>query len=119
LRIQEKVKNRFKICFFFLIKCSIIDIEVDIMNKEWMNLTLKQIQKITDQKKRREYMDEVRKIIKLIINPLYDRARKIGFNDKEFRTLETLSEMVECLKQFYESKGIDSEERRNIIKGIK
>ena len=49
----------------------------------------------------------------------FEQIMQLYYFDKEFRTLEALSEMVECLKQFYESKGIDSEERRNIIKGIK
>lgn len=83
--------------------------------KMWQYLSKEEISMCSDIKVQSSYRKNVRETIKSIMNPLYMYALKQGFDDTNFLKETTIHDMVEELKLFYESKGIDREKRISIL----
>lgn len=84
-------------------------------DKKWQYIPYDELWQIDNIQIRNEYRKKMNQVVKRIINPLYMHALKNGFDDHTFRKLKTIHGMVEELKEFYEKRGIDRNERIEII----
>lgn len=85
------------------------------MENEWQFLTDEEIEKIPDRSVQSSYRRKIGKTMRTIINPLYMHAIRNGFDDTNFLKQKTIHGMVEELKTYFESRGIDREEEIKII----
>lgn len=81
----------------------------------WQYITEDEI-RLLDPKKQAEYRRKIKKTINFVITPLYMYAVKNGYDGSNLEKEETIHGMVEELKKFYDQKGIDREEKIEIIR---
>lgn len=82
----------------------------------WQYLPFDQFERIGDIEIKKNYIKRRNYVVKNIINPLYMYAFKNGFNDENFLKANTINEMVEELKKFYNRRDLKKENLIDIIK---
>lgn len=82
----------------------------------WQHLPFDQFNKIQNPELRKEYMVKRNKMVRYIINPLYTYAIRNGYDDNDFNKAQTIYDMVQELKKFYDSKSINRNGIEEIIK---
>ena len=81
----------------------------------WQYLSPEQLSKIQDPKLRAEYIKKRNNMVRCIINQLYMYAIRHGFDDTNFLKAQTISDMVDELKKFYNPRKIGIEDMEDII----